>query len=105
VKRGNGAYDAGKKRLIVNELLRTQMHLSGYAQSIGFSADTAEAYIIFYYGLRSAPELYCLSATDLDKHFDFPAMDAVEAVNARLRSGLYKLIEDTPNQAADEDAG
>lgn len=105
VKRGNGAYDAGKKRLIVNELLRTQMHLAGYARSIGITAETAEAYIIFYYGLCSAPDPYCLVATDLDNHFAFPVMDAVEAVNTQLRTGLYDLIEHTPDQAADGATG
>jgi hypothetical protein len=94
VKRGNGAYDAGKKRLILNELLRTQMHLAGYAQSMGFPADVAEAQIIFYYGLRSIPEPFSLAAEDLDDHFGFPVRDAMEAVNDAFRDGLHALIED-----------
>ena len=94
VKRGNGAYDAGKKRLILNELLRTQMHLAGYARTLGLAVDRAEAYIIFYYGLRSIPEPWSLIAEDLDVHFGFPVRDAVEAANDRFRDGLHTLIED-----------
>lgn len=93
VKRGNGAYDAGKKRLILNELLRVQMHLAGYARSMGFSFETAEAHIIFYYGLRSIPEPFSLIAEDLDDHFHFPVLDAMEAVNHQFREGLHALIE------------
>lgn len=93
VKRGNGAYDAGKKRLIMSELLRVQMHLAGYAQSLGFAVDTAEAHIIFYYGLRSIPEPFSLIAEDLDDHFGFPVRDAMEAVNDEFRDGLHALIE------------
>ena len=70
VKRGNGAYDAGKKRLIFNELLRTQMHLNGYSETVGCSAEICEAKIVFYYGLRSVPEPYSLTGQDfLDSSF------------------------------------
>lgn len=94
VKRGNGAYDAGKKRLILNELLRTQMHLAGYAASMGHPVDKAEAQIVFYYGLRSIPEPFSLTADDLDAHFHFPVREALEAVNDAFRDGLHALIED-----------
>lgn len=93
VKRGNGAYDAGKKRLILNELLRVQMHLAGYARTMGFAVETAEAHIIFYYGLRSIPEPFSLIAEDLDEHFGFPVAEAMEAVNDQFRDGLHALIE------------
>ena len=93
VKRGNGAYDAGKKRLILNELLRVQMHLAGYARSMGFEVEIAEAQIIFYYGLRSIPEPFSLVAEDLDGHFDFCVHDAMETVNDQFRDGLHALIE------------
>lgn len=93
VKRGNGEYDAGKKRLILNELLRTQMHLRDYARSMGLPARGATAYIVFYYGLRSIPEPFSLVGDDLDQHFGFPVQAAIEAVNARFRDGLYALIE------------
>jgi hypothetical protein len=93
VKRGNGSYDAGKRRLILGELLRTQMLLSGYAGSLGLDATSAESYAVFYYGVRSVPEPFSLVAGDLDDHFAFPVVDAIEAVNDRLRAGLYRLID------------
>jgi hypothetical protein len=93
VKRGNGAYDAGKKRLIFHELLKTQMLLREYGKSVGIDADSAESFIIFYYGIRSIPEPYSLIDQDLDKHFDFPVIEAIEAANNRFRQGLYELIE------------
>jgi hypothetical protein len=93
VKRGNGAYDAGKRRLIFDELQRTQMHLKGYAESVGCSADVCEAKIVFYYGLRSIPEPYSLVSDDLDCHFNFPVRDALELVNDTFRSKLYEVIE------------
>lgn len=96
VKRGNGAYDAGKRRLIFNELLRTQMLLASYSRSVGFEADHYEAYVIFYYGLRSIPEPYSLVGDDLDEHFEFPVGLALEMVNKVFREGLYALIESTP---------
>jgi hypothetical protein len=96
VKRGNGSYDAGKRRLIFNELLRTQTLLGGYAKSIGVDVDRAEAFIVFYYGLRSIPEPYSLVANDLDEHFQFPVFIALEAVNRQFRDRLYAMIENAP---------
>ena len=93
MKRGNGSYDAGKRRLIFSELLRTQMHLGGYSESMGIDAQRFEAFIIFYYGLRSIPEPYSLVAEDLDEHFQFKVLDALEAVNSHFRDSLYALID------------
>jgi hypothetical protein len=96
VKRGNGSYDAGKRRLILRELLRTQMHLSDYAAHVGLKSTSSEALIIFYYGLRSIPEPFSLVAEELDDHFDFPVYEALEVVNSRFRDRLYALIEGEP---------
>lgn len=98
VKRGNGAYDAGKRRLIFDELLRTQMLLTNYGRFLGLSVERSEAYIVFYYGLRSIPKPYSLVSGDLDEHFGFPVVVAIEAVNEIYRTGLYSLIENTPMQ-------
>jgi hypothetical protein len=93
VTRGNGVYDAGKKRAVVGEALRTQMHLADYARSHGLSIDIAEAYVISYYGLRAAPEPYSLIGNELDDHFGFAIRNAVETVNNTLRRGLHRLVE------------
>lgn len=48
VKRGNGNYDGGKRRIILDDLLRTHMLLRSYASAIGLDASGAHAHIIFY---------------------------------------------------------
>ena len=93
VKRGNGAYDAGKRRIILGELVRTNMLLTDYGRRMGVNAPRSEARIIFYYGLRSIPEPLSLIGAQLDDHFGFPVYDAVEAVNEYFRGELQDLIE------------
>lgn len=93
VKRGNGAYDAGKKRIILSELIRTNMLLKDYGRRMGLEASQSEAKIIFYYGLRSIPEPLSLIGMELDEHFRFPIYSAVEAVNKYFREKLQDLIE------------
>lgn len=93
VKRGNGAYDAGKQRSIKDELLRTSMLLHSYASQNGKRAETAEARVIFYYGIRSVDASLCLISEDLDAHFDFPVTSAIENVNECFRASLYSVIE------------
>ena len=93
VKRGNGAYDGGKRRTIHEELVRTQMHLSGYGRSIGLYPQSSRAQIIFYYGLLSLPPPLGIAGDDLDEHFQFPVQTAVELVNSYFVAGLSALIE------------
>jgi hypothetical protein len=93
VKRGNGSYDGGKRRIIQADLLRTDMLLMDYGRKIGLDPREAEAKIIFYYGLLSIPKPLSLSGTELDDHFDFPVMDAIENVNSYFRSCLTSLVE------------
>ena len=93
VKRGNGSYDAGKRRLILDDLLRVNMLLEDYGRQIGMPMKLAEAKIIFYYGLRSIPEPISLVGDELDEHFMFPVLAHVEAVNDHFRTRLYDLIE------------
>lgn len=93
VKRGNGSYDAGKRRIITGELLRTNMLLLNYGRSMGVDPSKAEARIVFYYGLRSVAEPLSLVGDDLNEHFGFPVLEAVEAINEYFREKLYQLIE------------
>lgn len=93
VKRGNGAYDAGKKRLIIEDLLRANMLLADYGAQLGLPVQTAEAKVIFYYGLRSVPPPLSLIADELDQHFDYPVCEHVEIANDYFRIKLYELIE------------
>lgn len=94
VSRGNGAYDAGKKRLVVGEMLRTQMHLRDHARGLGLKVETAEAFVVSYYGLRAAPAPFSLIAEELDDHFQFPVHAAIEALNAEFKARLHDLIDE-----------
>ncbi len=93
VKRGNGSYDGGKRRLIHQELVRTQMLLTDYGRGIGLSSETSNAHVIFYYGLLWLPPPLAISGDDLDEHFQFPVHEAIELVNAYFVSRLSALIE------------
>lgn len=93
VKRGNGSYDGGKRRLIHEELVRTQMLLSDYGRGLGLWSETSNAHVIFYYGLLSLPPPLAISGYDLDEHFQFPVHEAIELVNAYFVARLSALIE------------
>lgn len=94
VKRGNGSYDAGKRRIILDDLLRTQMLLLDYGRKAGRNPRAANAHIVFYYGLRSIPEPLSLTKEQLDAHFDFPVVEAIESVNDYFKDRLHALIEE-----------
>ena len=93
VKRGNGSYDGGKRRLIQEELVRTQMLLTDYGRGIGLLSETSNAHVIFYYGLLSLPPPLAISGDDLDEHFQFPVHEAIELVNTYFVARLSALIE------------
>jgi hypothetical protein len=44
--------------------------------------------------LLSIPKPLALSGTELDDHFCFPVIDAIEEVNGYFRQRLYSLIEE-----------
>ena len=94
IKRGNGSYDAGKRRSIMRDLVRTDMLLSGYGKGLGFEVNSSAAQIVFYYGLKSIPAPFSISGEELDDHFEFSTFEAIEAVNDYFRERLYALIED-----------
>jgi hypothetical protein len=94
VKRGNGSYDGGKRRLIQEDLLRTHMLLSDYGRSLGLQPEKAHAHIIFYYGLLSLPRPLALAGADLNEHFGFEVVPAIETVNDYFVRRLHALIED-----------
>lgn len=93
VKRGNGAFDSGKIRSVMRDLLCTHMLLKSYGIARGHGVRCAEAKIIFYYGVRSIPKPYSLIREELDEHFQFPIVDAVEEVNSYFRDRLHELLE------------
>lgn len=93
VKRGNGSYDGGKRRIIQDELLRAHMLLKDYGKSVGLDASSSHAHIVFYYGVLSLPRPLALSGNELDVHFRFPVRDAIEGVNEYFIRRLHDLVE------------
>ena len=93
IKRGNGAFDAGKIRSIRRDLNVTQMLLKSYGETFNVNPVKAEARVIFYYGIRSIPRPYSLIGTELNDHFGFGVYDLVEAANQYFREKLHELLE------------
>lgn len=54
----------------------------------------SHSHIIFYYGLLSLPAPLAIPGKDLDEHFDFPVMEAIERVNSYFVERLHALIEE-----------
>lgn len=82
IKRGSGLHDAGKRRSILRDLLCLQVLLKSYGQQRGLEVSDAKAHIIFYYGQCSIKKPFSLTRDELDDHFGFPVIDAVEKVNS-----------------------
>lgn len=93
VKRGNGSFDAGKKRSIMRDLLSTHVLLKSYGETLGFEVDLAESKIIFFYGIRSIPKPFSLIGDELDEHFGFDLVSAVELVNEYFKNSLYEILQ------------
>jgi hypothetical protein len=93
VKRGNGEHDSGKVRSIMRDLLCTHVLLNSYGVGRGHSVDYSEARIIYYYGVRSIPPPLSLIREELDEHFEYPVVEAVEQVNSYFRDRLHELLE------------
>lgn len=94
VKRGNGSYDGGKRRIIQEDLVRTHMLLADYGRTRGLSVSRSHAHIVFYYGLLSLPRPLALAGSDLDEHFGFSVSKAIERVNSYFVTRLHELIEE-----------
>ena len=93
IKRGNGAFDAGKIRSIRRDLNVTQMLLKSYGETFKLNPVRAEARVIFYYGIRSLPRPLSLIGSELNEHFGFQVYDLVEAANQYFKSKLYELLD------------
>lgn len=93
IKRGNGDFDAGKKRSLLRDVLCTQSLLRGYGSARGLSSSIVEARVICYFGVRALPEPFCIIGSELDDHFVFPVRTHVERVNSYFRESLYSLLE------------
>ena len=92
IKRGNGAFDAGKQRSMRREALLSKILLKNHCTARGFGATDSAAHIVFYYGVRSIPAPIGIIGTELDEHFEMPIYEQVEEVNAYFRTRLFEII-------------
>jgi len=95
IKRGNGVFDAGKKRSILKDVLATQACLKGYGMKKGFEVNHYESRVISYYGILPLSAPFSIAGEDMDDHFVFPVYDYVEEVNAYFKNQLYELLDET----------
>ncbi len=93
IKRGNGNFDAGKKRSILRDILCTQSLLKSYGSKRGLDSSICEALVICYFGVRALPNPLCLVSDDIDDHFVFPVRHHVERVNQYFQEQLYLLLD------------
>tara|TARA_B110000459_G_C16572815_1_gene477249 strand:+ start:306 stop:983 length:678 start_codon:yes stop_codon:yes gene_type:complete len=98
IKRGNGSFDAGKKRSIRNDLLSTNFLLKSYGVSKKLEVKKSYSYIICYYGLRALPKPYSLIKEDLDSHFGASIVKDVEQVNSYFKNSLHNMIDSKNNE-------
>ena len=98
IKRGNGAFDAGKKRSIRNDLLSTNFLLKNYGKLKKLNVKKSYSYIICYYGLRALPAPFSLVKEDLDSHFGASVVKEVEQVNNYFKNSLHTMIESKSNE-------
>lgn len=77
----------------MRDLLSTHVLLKSYGEQRGYEVSLAEAKIIFYYGVRSIPEPYSLIGDELDEHFEFDLVSAIELVNEYFKSRLFEILQ------------
>ncbi|MEP0941215.1 MAG: hypothetical protein ABJH63_10235 [Rhizobiaceae bacterium] len=92
IKRGNGSFDAGKRRSMNREALATKILLKDHCVQRGYPADDSRSHVIFYYGIRSIPAPIGLTGDELDEHFAMDIVGPVEEVNTYFRSRLFEII-------------
>lgn len=92
IKRGNGAFDAGKQRSMKRDALLAKILLRQHCIGRGHNAVNSRAHVIFYYGVRSIPAPMGIIGEELDEHFGVPIYEQVEEVNAYFRTRLFEII-------------
>lgn len=93
IKRGNGHFDAGKKRSLLRDTLCTQALLRSYGERRGHWPSIVEAKVICYFGIKALPDPLRTTGDDLDDHFVFPVYAQVERVNTYFKEQLYALLQ------------
>lgn len=99
IKRGNGHFDAGKKRSLLRDTLCTQALLRSYGEKRGHTPSIVEARVICYFGIKALPDPLSMTGEELDDHFVFPVHAQVERVNAYFKEQLYALLQTVEGEA------
>ena len=92
IKRGNGVYDAGKRMLLLKDILLIQTLLKSYGLSKNLPINNARSFVVFYYGKVSLPKPFSLTGNDLDNHFNCSVVNEVEDVNNYFKKSLIEII-------------
>ena len=92
IKRGNGAFDAGKQRSMKRDALVAKILLRNHCVARGFQATDSSSHVIFYYGVRSIAAPMGIIGSEMDDHFGVPIYDTVEEVNSYFRGRLFEII-------------
>ena len=77
----------------MRDLLSTQVLLKSYGETRELEVDVANSMIIFYYGIRSIPKPFSLIGDELDEHFGFDLVSAIELVNGYFKHRLLEILE------------
>ena len=94
IKRGNGMYDGGTKKLLMKDILSLKVLLKSFSKFKNFNANKTMSNIIFYYGKRSIPKPFSLIRDDLDEHFNFAVREKIEKVNEYFKLSLIKMTNE-----------
>ena len=76
----------------MRDLICTHVLLKSYGGARGHAVDHSEAKIIYYYGVRSIAAPISLIREELDDHFQYPVVEAVEQVNTYFKDRVHDLL-------------
>ena len=85
IKRANYRPDAGKMRGILGELIATQAVLPGFGRYHGLDPAEVHARVVCFYGARSAPAPWSLTAPEFDIYVEHDVSAAVSEMTDLFR--------------------
>ena len=92
IKRGAGLHDSGKRRSMLRDTLCIQVLLKSYGKSRGHDAGSVFSHIIFFYGKCSIPKPFSITGAEMDGHFGWPLIEAVDEVNKYFQGRLFAIL-------------
>jgi hypothetical protein len=93
IKRGYGGLSAGSQAEVSRDVHTLCMLLKSYAATHGYNPVRGEAHLVAYYGEGWSKKIGdFLDREDLDKHFGWPVVAAIESATAQFRAGLQAIL-------------